>query len=101
MATCVAYFMLFGEHRKYRAGFVRLCERVHKHRADAKAFDECFPGVDRKQLQRQFIRFVSGTHYAYFGVPQALFDEFVTATSKGRFFGQRIRSQFRFKRLAT
>jgi len=60
MATCVAYFLLFGERGKYRQGFIRLCEVVHEHRGDEKSFDECFPGVDKVQLNRQFIRFVSG-----------------------------------------
>ena len=60
VATCAAYFLLFGEHRKYRAGYIRLCELVHEHRATEKSFDECFPGVDRAALERQFHRFVSG-----------------------------------------
>ena len=50
--------------------------------------------------QTLFIRFVSGTHYAYFGVPQALFDEFAAASSRGRFFGQRIRNQYAYRRVA-
>jgi hypothetical protein len=60
VATCAAYFFLFGEHRRYRPGYIRLCELVHEHRATEKSFDECFPGIDRAALERQFHRFVSG-----------------------------------------
>jgi hypothetical protein len=60
MATCVAYFLLFGEQKRYRGGFLDLLERVHKHRAGPNAFAECFPGVDLAQLNRQFIRFTGG-----------------------------------------
>jgi hypothetical protein len=59
MATLSAYFLLFGEHGKYRPGFIRLLERVHKKRCDEKTFGECFPDLDFAVLQRQFIRFVA------------------------------------------
>lgn len=54
----VVDFMLHGEHGRYRRSFVRLCEAVHKGKITPLTFEECFPGIDRQRLQRQWLRFV-------------------------------------------
>jgi hypothetical protein len=53
------------------------------------------------ETQTLFVRFVSGTDYAYFDVPRAVFDDFKAAFSKGRFFAYRIRDRFAYRRLVT
>jgi hypothetical protein len=45
-----------------------------------------------------FIRFQSGVEYAYFAVPARLYDDFRAAFSKGRFFAQRVRGRFPFRK---
>jgi hypothetical protein len=40
------------------------------------------------------VEFSSGSVYDYFGVTERLFRSFLDASSKGRFFAQRIRSRF-------
>ena len=46
-----------------------------------------------------YVTFTSGTAYAYFMVPRAVYDDFRAAFSKGRFFGRRIRPVYRSRRL--
>jgi KTSC domain len=45
------------------------------------------------------ITFESGHLYRYFGVPRPIFDELLRAESKGRYFHDRIRDRYRFRRL--
>lgn len=40
------------------------------------------------------VEFRSGTIYRFFDVPSEIYDAFVRSSSKGRFFGQKIRGQF-------
>jgi hypothetical protein len=47
---------------------------------------------------RLSVWFESGERYDYFGVPRAVYDAFVAADSKGRFFAEQIRDQYRFER---
>lgn len=48
-----------------------------------------------------FIRFNSGTSYAYQQVPFAHYQAFVEAESHGQHFHRFIRSQFQYSKLAT
>jgi len=45
------------------------------------------------------VEFVSGRHYAYFGVPAVMAERMRRAMSKGQFFNHRIRDRFHFQRL--
>jgi hypothetical protein len=45
------------------------------------------------------LEFSSGGVYAYFDVPQALYDEFIRAESLGSFVATRIRGVFRYARM--
>ena len=40
------------------------------------------------------VEFSSGSVYNYFGVTERLFQAFLGAPSKGKFFAQRVRSRF-------
>lgn len=46
-----------------------------------------------------FIRFVDGDLYAYFDVPAGVYDRFLAADSKGRFFAEEIRGSYRFHQI--
>lgn len=46
-----------------------------------------------------YLKFQSGEVYRYFDVPPKLYEDFLAADSKGTFFGQSIREQFRYERL--
>lgn len=58
IAATLAYFLLEGEGGKYREGFVKLLERVHRIRDAAGLFEACFPGVSHDALQQEWLRFV-------------------------------------------
>lgn len=58
IAATLANFFLRGEEGAYRAGFVRLLERVHKVRDTETLFAECFEGAELKALDEQFRKFV-------------------------------------------
>ncbi len=44
------------------------------------------------------VNFLNGSTYEYYGVPQIVFDEFLTADSKGRYFNANIKGVFSFNR---
>ena len=44
------------------------------------------------------VRFVDGEWYSYFDVPAQIHQAFVEAESHGRFFQQRIRGRYRYRR---
>lgn len=46
------------------------------------------------------LEFCSGPVYCYFGVPSTIFQNLLTATSKGAYFNRNIRNSFRHQRLA-
>jgi hypothetical protein len=46
------------------------------------------------------LRFRSGEIYSYFEVPEDLYQEFLQAESRGRYFLSHIRGRFRYQRLA-
>ena len=47
-----------------------------------------------------YLRFRSGEVYRYFDFPQTQYREFLDAESRGRYFLNHIRNQFRYERLA-
>jgi hypothetical protein len=53
------------------------------------------------RTRRLTVTFVTGKHYAYLDVPQAVADALRAATSKGEYFNDAIRDHFRFQRLRT
>ncbi len=46
------------------------------------------------------IEFRSGGVYQYFGVPPEVYQEFMGAPSKGKFFEEHLRDEFRYSRAA-
>lgn len=46
-----------------------------------------------------FLRFDSGDVYCYFEFPPELWNEFLAADSRGRYFSRSIRDQFRYRQL--
>lgn len=44
-----------------------------------------------------FVRFVDGGWYSYFAVPRKVYEEFIAASSHGRFFHERIRDVYPFR----
>ena len=46
-----------------------------------------------------FVTFIDGDAYAYFDVPESLYRDFRTASSKGRFFAYQVRNRFRYRKL--
>lgn len=46
------------------------------------------------ELRMLEVEFSSGSVYDYFGVTERLFESFLDAPSKGRFFAHRIRGHF-------
>ncbi len=48
-----------------------------------------------------FVTFVDGDLYAYRDVPEAVFEAFRAARSKGGFFAARIRNRYAYQRMET
>jgi hypothetical protein len=46
-----------------------------------------------------YVRFTSGYEYHYFEVPRTVFENFLRAPSKGRFFNRHVKGQYRYQRL--
>jgi len=51
---------------------------------------------DRRQL---YLRFHHGDIYRYFEFPPQLYDEFLLADSKGRYFAHNIRNRYRYEQV--
>ena len=49
-----------------------------------------------KEEETLKITFVNGTEYEYQGINEELFEDFLKAESKGRFFRENIRNKFLF-----
>lgn len=45
------------------------------------------------------VHFVRGTRYRYFDVPDGIVGSLLAASSKGSFFNERVRGQFRYERV--
>jgi hypothetical protein len=55
-------------------------------------------GYDQK-MQILEVEFLKGGVYQYFGVPQAAWEEFMGAESKGKYFIAQIRGSYRYSRV--
>ncbi len=44
------------------------------------------------------VEFTSGDIYRYYGVPQHLYEQFMSASSKGIFLSDRIRPSYRYQK---
>jgi hypothetical protein len=52
-----------------------------------------------RRAQLLYLEFRSGAIYRYFDIPFVLYDEFLAADSKGRFFSRHIRDRFAFEQV--
>lgn len=64
--------------------------------ADSETVKSIHYDTDRRELE---IRFVNGSRYLYFRVPEAIFERFMSAESAGKFVHQEIKNKYEFKRL--
>src|SRR5208282_3262336 len=53
----------------------------------------------RVGLQQLYLQFLEGTVYRYFACPRSVYNELLTAESKGRYFAQHIRNGFHCERV--
>jgi KTSC domain-containing protein len=51
----------------------------------------------RAGVRQLYLRFQDGTIYRFFDCPVTVYNEFVAAASKGRYFSQQIRNHFRYE----
>jgi hypothetical protein len=51
----------------------------------------------RGSVGQLYLRFQDGKIYRFFDCPVTVFDEFVAAASKGRYFARHIRNRFRYE----
>ena len=63
---------------------------------ESSALQAAAYAADRALL---YLLFRSGAVYRYFDVPQWQYQEFLTADSKGRYFGRNIRGRFEYERM--
>jgi hypothetical protein len=59
LAGGVSYFLLEGEGRKYRKGFLELLQRVHRGNDSKSMLGECFPGVDFDKMHKEYKQFIA------------------------------------------
>ena len=50
----------------------------------------------RASVRQLYLRFQDGKIYRFFDCPETVYNEFVAARSKGRYFSQQIRNRFRY-----
>lgn len=51
----------------------------------------------RASARQLYLRFQDGKIYRFFDCPVMVYNEFIAATSQGRYFSQQIRNRFRFE----
>jgi hypothetical protein len=51
----------------------------------------------RGSARQLYLRFQDGKIYRFFDCPVMVYNEFMAATSRGRYFSQQIRNRFRFE----
>ena len=51
----------------------------------------------RATVRQLYLRFQDGKIYRFFDCPLTVYNEFVAAPSKGRYFSQQIRNRFRYE----
>ena len=62
---------------------------------ESEAIDEIAYDEERSTM---FVRFAHGGWYSYFAVPKRVYEEFIAAESRGRFFHDRIRPRYPYHR---
>jgi len=62
---------------------------------ESEAIDEITYGADTSRMS---VRFAHGGWYTYFAVPASTYEAFVAAESHGRFFHERIRDKYPFRK---
>lgn len=62
---------------------------------ESEAIDEIAYHTERASL---FVRFVHGGWYTYFAVPPRVYENFLRAESKGRFFHEQIRDHYPYRK---
>jgi len=62
---------------------------------ESEAIDEIAYDAPRSVL---FVRFAHGDWYSYFEVPAEIYEAFVAAESHGRYFHERIRDRYTYRR---
>jgi hypothetical protein len=60
IASTISYFLLEGEGRKYRKGYLKLLALRHEGKISTSSLEECFPGVDWKEAHEEYKKFVAG-----------------------------------------
>ena len=53
----------------------------------------------RSDARQLYLRFRGGDIYRYFDFPVEMYEAFLTAESKGRYFGRHIRNAFRYEQV--
>ena len=62
---------------------------------ESEAINEIVYDTQRATL---FVRFAHGGWYTYFAVPKRVYEDFLTAESKGRFFHEHIRDHYPYRK---
>jgi len=70
---------------------VKMSKRIRKKIVDSDVIGSISYDVDTKTLA---IKFRRGGSYAYSNVPKRVFENFMRARSKGKFFNDSIRNQY-------
>ncbi len=55
-------------------------------------------GYDQKTKTLE-VEFLNGSIYQYFDVPQAVYEEFIRAESKGKYLAYQIKGNYRYTRI--
>ena len=55
----------------------------------------------RSSARQLYLKFQDGKIYRFFDCPVVVYDEFMAAVSRGRYFSQQIRNRFRFELVHT
>jgi lysyl-tRNA synthetase, class II len=81
------------------AGFLSdrnaLCEALPVPAVVSSAIEDIRYSDRRREL---YVTFVGRGPYTYYEVPREVYDDFMTAPSKGQFFNEQIRDRYRFDR---
>ena len=75
---------------------MRVAKALNWVSVDSSVFTSAAYRSDQRQL---YLRFHHADIYRYFEFPPQLYDEFLVADSKGRYFARNIRNQFRYEQV--
>jgi len=85
----------------YKDGFLRyniVKERIKKMKVNSSTIAE----INQETIKGQTflkVTFVNGREYLYEGVTQKIYDEFVNADSKGKYFHENINGRYNYSRV--